>query len=556
MQYKWQAALIVALGLFMAILDNTIVNVALPAMQATFHTDRNTIIWVVTAYFLAQAAIIPAVGYLSDRIGTKTVFLVALALFTIGSGLCAFTPTGGLALGGATIDGKTLLIAFRVLQGLGGGALFPIAFAITFRVFPPTERGPASAVIGVPVLLAPVFGPTIGGYLTKYYDWPAIFKVNLPIGILTFALALLFLRGHAKEVAAGDEEPAAAQKGFDVLGLVLAMTGTVALSYGINQSGTYGLNDLSVWPYLAAGGVLLLAFALYELRHHDPVMDLRLFTNYTFTMSNVLTWMLSVFLFGFLFFLPAFFENVQGRDALNTGLILAIQGIAAIVGVVAAGRLYNVTGPRPLVVLGLALTTIGSYGFINLTASTDPQTLQAWLAVRGLGFGLANIPLQTLVMARISNRAMARASSLVNVTRQIFGALGLSILTAYFTTRSTAHATDLGSAYYAANSTTLQQNCVAQVGFNPSAIHECITHAVGTYVQSTPAMQIFVTNALNDTFYVSMLGTLVATVLALFIGRDPNVEKLKEEARRAKKGEPPLPAPDGTEARRPALVGE
>src|SRR5579875_163024 len=225
MHYKWRAAIIVALGLFMAILDNTIVNVALPAMQAAFNTDRNTIIWVVTGYFLAQAAIIPAVGYLSDRVGTKTVFLTALALFVVGSALCSFVPSAGITIGSTVIGGEKLLVAFRVIQGLGGGAIFPVAFAITFRVFPPAERGPASALIGVPVLLAPVFGPTIGGYLTKYYDWPAIFKVNLPIGVVTFILGLLILRGHQKEVALGDELAASTQKGFDVLGLVLAMAG-------------------------------------------------------------------------------------------------------------------------------------------------------------------------------------------------------------------------------------------------------------------------------------------------------------------------------------------
>ncbi len=540
MQYKWQAALIVALGLFMAILDNTIVNVALPAMQATFHTDRNTIIWVVTAYFLAQAAIIPAVGYLSDRIGTKTVFLAALALFTIGSGLCAFTPTDGLTLGSLAIDGKTLLFAFRVLQGLGGGALFPIAFAITFRVFPPAERGPASAVIGIPVLLAPVFGPTIGGYLTKYYDWPAIFKVNLPIGVITFVLALLVLHGHAQEVAVGDEEPAVAQKGFDVLGLVLAVAGTVALSYGINQSGSYGLNDLSVWPYLAGGGVLLAAFALYELRHSDPVMDLRLFTNYSFTMANVLTWVLSAFLFGFLFFLPAFFENVQGRDALNTGLILAVQGIAAVIGVIAAGRLYNITGPRPLIVIGLVLVTVGSFGFINLTPTTDPQTLQIWLAVRGLGFGMANIPLQTLVLARVSNRAMARASSLVNVTRQIFSALGLSLLTAYETRQLTNHIASAQADFQNTQLSGAISACTAQHGFDQNAVQACVAQAAQHYIGSHA-----LTLSLNDTFLLAMIGTGVATVLALFVGRDPNVQALKEAAKRGE-----------TVEARPVTIGE
>src|SRR6185437_7699900 len=248
--------------------------------------------------------------------GTKTVFLSALAVFTIGSGLCAIAPT------------HTLLIAFRVLQGIGGGALFPTAFAIIYRVFPPEERGPASAVIGVPILLAPAFGPTLGGYLTTTFDWHAIFKINIPIGIIAFTLAALFLRGRAADQAAMGGEMAASQR-FDLLGLVLAMGGFTTLVYGITEAGTQGWGDRTVDIYLAVGAVLLIAFVIVELRSNDPVMDMRLFKNYTFTISNVLMWALGAFLFGSLFLLPYFFEQVQGLTPLSAGEILISQGLAA-----------------------------------------------------------------------------------------------------------------------------------------------------------------------------------------------------------------------------------
>lgn len=539
MQYKWRAASIVALGLFMAILDNTIVNVALQYMQNDFGTDRNTISWVITGYFLAQAAVIPAVGYLSDRIGTKTVFLSALALFTVGSGLCALAPNEGF------------LIACRVVQGLGGGAIFPVAFAIAFRVFPPAERGPASALISVPVLLAPVFGPTVGGLLTTYFNWRAIFTVNLPIGVVVLILGLLNLRGHAQEAALGDEVPAGMQKGFDVIGLLLAIAGTVALVYGINQSANNSFSDTSVWPFITTGGVVLLAFILYELRQSDPVMDMRLFTNYRFTIANVLTWMLSAFLFGSLFFLPVFFEQVQGRSALDTGLILGVQGIASIISVTIAGRLYNVIGPRPILVVGYTVITIATIGFINLAPDTAPGALIPWLAVRGLGFGMTNIPLQTLAMATISNRAMARASSLLNVTRQIFSAVGLSLLTAYFTNQTTSHATDFVNTFKTTQLTGVANHCAQQFPYQFQAIGQCIRQAGTNFVAPYA-----VTSALNDTFWVVMIGTGIAALVAIFAGRDPNVQQLKADARRAKNGEAPLPAAESTEERRPAFVGE
>src|SRR5579872_6307143 len=187
LSYRWQATLVIALGLLMAILDSTIVSVVLPQMARAFNTDYQTITWVGTGYFLANAAVIPIVGYLSDRIGSKTTLLFALALFTIGSGLCVIAPN------------EQLLIAFRVLQGIGGGALIPIAMAIIFRLFGPTERAGAMVMLMVPLLLGPAFGPTLGGYLATNFSWNAIFTINLPIGVVAFVLALFVLRGRAAE---------------------------------------------------------------------------------------------------------------------------------------------------------------------------------------------------------------------------------------------------------------------------------------------------------------------------------------------------------------------
>lgn len=300
--YKWQAAIVGAFGMFMAVLDNTVVNVALPQMQQSFHTSLDTITWVVTGYFLAQAAVIPITGYLSDKIGTKLVFLLALAIFTTGSALCAFAPN------------ENWLVAFRVFQGIGGGALMPVVFTIVYRVFPPTERGPVTAVVGVPILLAPAFGPTIGGYLTTTFDWSAIFTVNIPIGVVAFILALVVLRGRAAEREAlteGEAQPG--KKPFDVIGLALAMVGFTALVYGITEAGPRGWGDGRVLLFLIGGAVVVVVFTIREPYAGDPVMDMRLFLNRTFTMANLVMWAISAFLFGSLLLLPLFFEQVQGK---------------------------------------------------------------------------------------------------------------------------------------------------------------------------------------------------------------------------------------------------
>jgi EmrB/QacA subfamily drug resistance transporter len=535
LEYKWRAAIVVAIGLFMAILDNTVVNVALPQMASAFHTDLDTIKWVSTAYFLAQAAVIPVTGYVSDRIGTKTVFLTALALFTVGSALCALAPN------------EKYLIAFRVLQGVGGGALFPIAFAITFRVFPPTERGPASAIIGVPVLLAPAFGPTIGGYLTTTFNWNAIFTVNIPIGVVALILGSLVLHDRRAEQALGDV-PEVRGKRFDILGLILSMAGVTALVYGISHAGdrsgasTIGWTDTTVLAFLIAGGVMLLAFVVVELFVvSDPVMDLRLFRNYTFTIANVLMWSISALLFGSLLLIPFFFESVQHQTALSTGEILISQGLAAALATVIAGRFYNVIGPRIMAVFGFAMITAGTYGLTQFSATTTGADLQVWLVLRGIGLGFTNIPMQTLAVSVVSNRAMARASSLINVTRQIAGALGITILTTYLLQQATSHAASVTSSFLASSAGQhAQAACAAKLAPNVAAIQSCVRAAATPYVAS----HAFVIG-LNDTFLVTTIATGACTILALFVGRDPAIEAAK---RAAASGE--------TVSGRPAIMGE
>src|SRR5579871_330389 len=240
--YRWQVTLVIALGMLMAVLDSTIVSVVLPQIATAFHSEYQTITWVGTGYFLAQAAIIPIVGYLSDRVGSKVMFLLALVLFTGGSALCVFAPTA------------TWLILFRVFQGLGGGALLPVAMATIFRLFAPNERAGAIALLLIPLLLGPAFGPTLGGYLATNFSWNAIFTINLPIGVVAFVLALFVLRGKAAEREANGEEE---QRGLDLAGLLLSMTGFTAFVYGINEAGSRGWGDPTVITFLVAGGVLL-----------------------------------------------------------------------------------------------------------------------------------------------------------------------------------------------------------------------------------------------------------------------------------------------------------
>jgi EmrB/QacA subfamily drug resistance transporter len=503
---KYAIALTAALGLFMAVLDNTIVNVSLTPMASSLKTDLRSIQWVVTAYFLAQAAIIPVAGYFSIRFGIKRLFIICLGLFTIGSFLCGISQD------------QTMLIAFRVLQGLGGGALFPLGQAIALQAFPPEERAASSAVIGIPVLLAPAFGPTIGGLITDSLGWEYIFFINVPVGAIAIFLAI--------RVFPADKVMAAKNRSFDYIGLVLSILGVLLVVYAftvvsdsdpstitpLNQRGTiHGWGYWEVWLLLGVGLALLAAFAFYETRiSKDPVLDLRLFARYEYTIASLVTWVVSVVVFGSIFLLPVFLEQVRvpNLNALGAGLAMMPQGLAAGVAVAMSGRLYNKLGPRWLVVIGAVLLIFSSWQLSNLQTDTDGLWLLPWLIVRGLGFGLTAIPAQTLALQAITGPDLPKASSLFNVTRQIFSSIGIAVLTTLFVQQTASHATELQAA--AAASGAAAPNLATPAG-----------RAAFAQLQAKAG-----TSGMNDVFVIVALGTIIVVLLALALPNKPRRAKV------------------------------
>lgn len=441
--YKYAVSLVASLGLFMAVLDNTIVNVALTAMQRAFNTDVNTIQWVVTGYFLAQAAVIPISGYFGNRFGLKRMFAIALAIFTAGSLLCGLAPNiGGLA------GGETLLIVFRILQGIGGGMLFPLAISISFGAFPPTERAAASGLVAVPVFIAPALGPTIGGLLTdSHFGWPSIFYINIPIGLITLALIARVMRPDERATEAE------ARAGFDWLGLGLSMAGVICVVYAftlVSQSeggagGTvHGWGYWPVWALLAVGVVILAAFAWYQLRRAaDPVLDLRLFATYEFSVATIMTWIVRGVVFGSFFLVPLFLQQFRGLSAVRAGLYLMPQGVAAGFAIFIGSRVYDRVGPRFLVIVGMLMLTISSVMLVFTTQTSGFLFFLVVLGIRGLGFGWSNLPLQTVALSSITGRALPKASSLYNATAQIFSSIGIAVLSTLFIQGTSSRATEI-----------------------------------------------------------------------------------------------------------------
>jgi EmrB/QacA subfamily drug resistance transporter len=423
LEYKWIVGTVFVFGLFMDLLDMTIVNVAIPELAKEFDASATQVQWVVTGYLLSLAVSIPVSGWLGDRFGTKKIFMVALFLFTSASLAC------GLAW---SIES---LIAFRVLQGVGGGMLTPVGTAMLFRAFPPGERAKASAILMIPMVVAPASGPVLGGYLVEYHDWRWIFLINIPIGVLGFAFAALFLR----------EEVQPNPGRLDLPGLVLASAGLAFLMYGLAEAGARGLDDPMVIGFLAAGLLVLGVFTIVELGTAEPMIDVRLFKNKLFAASNAVQMIAFAGLTGALFLLPLFLQSpaTRGLGAFESGLTTFPQAIGVVTMAQVSSRLYPRVGPRRLLIMGLLGVTATTVAFMFMDVETDLWWIRGVMYFRGAFFSFILICLQTATFATISPVMMGRASAVSNAGRQVGASVGVALLATVLTAQLAAHDTSL-----------------------------------------------------------------------------------------------------------------
>ncbi|MSZ96802.1 MAG: DHA2 family efflux MFS transporter permease subunit, partial [Actinobacteria bacterium] len=344
-EYKWVVAVIFVVGLFMEILDTTIVNVAIPTLAHDFRVTGAGIEWVVLGYLLSIAVWIPSSGWIGDRFGTKKTFLFALFMFTLASMLC----------GQANSIGE--LIAFRLLQGIGGGMLTPVGTAMLYRAFPPEERARASTVLIIPTVVAPALGPIVGGLLIDHLSWRWIFYVNVPIGLAGFIFGALYLR-ESKEETAGS---------FDIAGFLLAAGGLASFLYALSQGPDKGWVSTEVLATGIGGIALLIAMVAVELRVTQPMLSLRLYRDRMFRNSNMVNTFSYASFAAFLFLLPQFLQSLLGYSALKSGLTTFPQAVGVIVTSQIVGRLYHTIGPRRLATVGLILVSVSNIPFLFIT---------------------------------------------------------------------------------------------------------------------------------------------------------------------------------------------
>ncbi len=405
---KWIITITVMIGTIMAALDSSIVNVALPYMRGTLGASVEEITWVATGYILSTVIIMPIIGMLSARFGRKKFYLVSIVSFTVSSMLC------GLAWD------MTSMVLFRVIQGMGGGALIPISQAILRETYPPEEQGMAMGIYGFGVVLGPAFGPTIGGWLTDHYSWPWIFYINVPIGILNFLLVMRYIK---------DPPYLVREKGtIDFLGLSLMTIGLGALQVLLEkgeQEDWFSSDMIRILLVFAVAGLVL--FVWRELTADRPAVDLRILKDVNFASGSLIGGILGMGLMGSLFLLPMFLQQLLGYPALDSGFIQMPRSLAMAIAMPVGGRLYNRLGPRKLITFGLVVTAISFYQLSRLSLDIGYFDVFVPQIFQGAGFGLIFVALSTAALSTVEKQRLTAAAGLYNVVRQVFGSIGIAI---------------------------------------------------------------------------------------------------------------------------------
>ena len=391
----------------MSILDTTIVNVALSTLGSDLHASLASIQWVITGYMLSLAAVIPITGWAARRYGAKASTSLSLVLFTAGSMLC------GLA------DSVGELTLFRVFQGIGGGMLLPIGQLMMANAAGPQRMGRVMSVVAIPAMLAPIFGPLLGGVIVDNFSWRWIFYVNVPVGIVAFVAALRILP-HGGRSDAGR---------LDVLGLALMSTGLPLLTYGLAEIGATGhfLIPRVVVP-LVLGIALIVAFVFHALRVPKPLLDLHLYRRATFAAASACMFLLGGALFGGLVLLPLYWQEVRGESVAMTGLLTAPMGIGMVLVMPLAGRLTDRFGGGPLALMGVTITTLATIPFAMIGAGTSILALSIAMIVRGMGVGFAFIPAMTAAYASLKRPELPDATPQLNVIQRVGGSIGTAVL--------------------------------------------------------------------------------------------------------------------------------
>jgi len=497
---KWLVLLSVMIGTFMAVLDATIVNVAFPKMMAVFGASLDQIEWVMTGYMLAFAVVLPSSGWVADRFGYKKTYIFGLLLFSIGSLAASFSWN------------ESVLIGFRVVQGIGGGFLMPVGMAIVTRAFPPNQRGVALGFWGIAAAASISLGPLIGGYLVDYYSWQAIFDINVPVGIMGI-IAVIIIQ---------DEYQNPNKTKFDLGGMLSMTIGLgallLALTTGNASWNTKGWHSEFIVTNFLIAALSLTLFVVIELRTDHPIVNLRLLKYYNFSISVIVLFVFGIAFFGNSFLLPLYLQNSLGYTAFQAGLVFLPVGILQAFISPISGQLTDRFNPKTPMLLGVFVLGLAMYFFSFLSLETMHGQIMFPLYLRGVGMGLVFTPLSTVALYDIPKPQLAQASGLINTIRQIGGSFGIAILGSILTQRVAFHSHIYGEQIQQ-NSPAFEKTIVNIERYSKTAVGSTDLNAVAdakTLLLQNISKQAYI-SGITDDFWVGSVLTFSLIILILFL---------------------------------------
>lgn len=474
-------------GMFIAILNQTLLNVALPKINTEFNISASTGQWLMTGFMLVNGILIPITAYLFNKYSYRKLFLVALVLFTIGSLICAISMNFPIMMVG------------RVLQAIGAGVLMPLGSIVIITIYPPEKRGAAMGTMGIAMILAPAIGPTLSGYIVQNYHWNVMFYGMFIIGILAILVGFVWFKLYQYTT-----NPKA-----DIPGIIFSTIGFGALLYGFSEAGNKGCGSVEIETMFAIGIIFIILFVIRELRMKAPMLNLEVLKFPTFTLTTVINMVVMLSLYGGMILLPIYLQNLRGFSALDSGLLLLPGSL--IMGLLGpfAGKLLDTIGLKPLAIFGIAVMTYATWELTKLNMDTPYMTIMGIYVLRSFGMAFIMMPMVTAAINALPGRLASHGNAFLNTMRQLAGSIGTAILVTVMTTQTTQHLSAFGEELDKTNPVVQDhmRELASQYGGQEGAMKVLLQ-----FVNKLATVE-----GINDAFIVATIFSIIALILCLFL---------------------------------------
>ncbi|HEH2548398.1 TPA: DHA2 family efflux MFS transporter permease subunit [Staphylococcus aureus] len=474
-------------GMFIAILNQTLLNVALPKINTEFNISASTGQWLMTGFMLVNGILIPITAYLFNKYSYRKLFLVALVLFTIGSLICAISMNFPIMMVG------------RVLQAIGAGVLTPLGSIVIITIYPPEKRGAAMGTMGIAMILAPAIGPTLSGYIVQNYHWNVMFYGMFIIGIIAILVGFVWFKLYQYTT-----NPKA-----DIPGIIFSTIGFGALLYGFSEAGNKGWGSVEIETMFAIGIIFIILFVIRELRMKAPMLNLEVLKFPTFTLTTVINMVVMMSLYGGMILLPMYLQNLRGFSALDSGLLLLPGSL--IMGLLGpfAGKLLDTIGLKPLAIFGIAVMTYATWELTKLNMDTPYMTIMGIYVLRSFGMAFIMMPMVTAAINALPGRLASHGNAFLNTMRQLAGSIGTAILVTVMTTQTTQHLSAFGEELDKTNPVVQDhmRELASQYGGQEGAMKVLLQ-----FVNKLSTVE-----GINDAFIVATIFSVIALILCLFL---------------------------------------